>query len=353
MSLHGTPNNGAARQGARLNVGIIGAGRIGRIHARNLALRIPEASLLAVSDIALEAAQSCASDLGVETAVEDYRAIIDDPDIDAIVICSSTDTHAQMMEDAAAAGKHIFCEKPIDFDLARIDRALAAVDKARVKLQIGFNRRFDPSFRRVRELVAAGKIGEPHLLHITSRDPQPPPIEYVRVSGGLFLDMTIHDFDMARYLIDSEVDEIFARGGVMVDPKIGEAGDVDTAVTVLRFRSGAIGTISNSRRAAYGYDQRIEVFGSGGMVSVSNATPDSAVVSDADGVHGPLPSVFFLERYAESYLTEMKEFVECVRQDTAPPVTGMDGRIPVIMGYAARKSYEENRPVRLSEIAPP
>ncbi len=334
----------------KINVGLIGAGRIGRLHAEHLAFRIPEANLVAVSDIILAAAQKCAAQFGIPTAAQDHRVIMENPDIEAVIICSSTDTHSQMIEEAAEAGKHIFCEKPIDFDLARIDRALAAVEKAGVKLQIGFNRRFDPNFRRVRELVAAGKIGKPHLLRITSRDPAPPPIEYIKVSGGIFLDMTIHDFDMARYLIGSEVEEVYVAAGVMVDPAIGEAGDVDTAIITLRFENGVIGTIDNSRRAVYGYDQRVEVFGSGGMVTVSNKTPDSAVVNDGQGVHGPLPLYFFIERYADSYIAEMQAFIECVRQDQTPPVVGIDGRIPVVMGYAARKSYEENRPVRLGEV---
>jgi len=335
----------------QVNVGLVGVGRIGRLHAEHLAYRIPQARLLAVSDVVVEAAQKAAADLGVPIATRDHRAIMDNQDIEAVVICSSTDTHSLMIEEAAAAGKHIFCEKPIDFDLARIDRALAAVDEAGVKLQIGFNRRFDPNFRRVRELVASGKLGQPHILRITSRDPQPPPIAYVKVSGGIFLDMTIHDFDMARYLIGSEVEEIYVAAGVMVDPEIGKAGDVDTAVITLRFENGAIGTIDNSRRAVYGYDQRVEVFGSGGAVSVDNNYPNTAVVSDGQRIQRDLPFNFFLDRYVESYIVEMKEFIECVVKGTPPPVTGIDGRIPVVMGYAAGKSYAEHRPVRLSEIA--
>ncbi|NIO71448.1 MAG: inositol 2-dehydrogenase [Anaerolineae bacterium] len=334
----------------RVNVGIIGAGRIGKLHAENLAYRVPEAKIIAIADIFLEAAEKCAADFQIPSAVKDYREIMENPDIEAVIICSSTDTHARMIEEAAAAGKHIFCEKPIDFDLVRIDRALEAVDKAGVKLQVGFNRRFDPNFKRVREMVAAGKIGTPHILRITSRDPGPPPIEYIKVSGGIFLDMTIHDFDMARYLIGSEVSEIYAAGGVMVDPEIGQAGDIDTAVITLRFANGTIGTIDNSRRAVYGYDQRVEVFGSEGMVAVSNNTPDTAVYSNAEGVHSSLPLFFFVERYTESYVAEMKEFIECIQRDQTPSVTGIDGRIPVVMGYAAMKSYEENRPVKLSEI---
>jgi myo-inositol 2-dehydrogenase/D-chiro-inositol 1-dehydrogenase len=334
----------------KINVGVIGAGRIGKLHAEHLAYRVPDANIIAIADIRLEAAERCAADFQIPSAVQDHREIMENPDIEAVIICSSTDTHAQMIEEAAADGKHIFCEKPIDFDLARIDRALEAVDKARVKLQMGFNRRFDPNFKRVHEMVAAGKIGTPHILRITSRDPEPPPIEYVKVSGGIFLDMTIHDFDMARYLIGSEVNEIYAAGGVMVDPEIGKAGDIDTAVITLHFANGVIGTIDNSRKAVYGYDQRVEVFGSEGMVAVSNKTPDTAVYSNVEGVHSSLPLFFFVERYTDSYITEMQAFIECIQQDKTPPVTGMDGRIPVVMGYAAQKSYEENRPVKLIEV---
>jgi len=335
---------------SKVNIGLIGAGRIGKLHAQHLAFRLPEANLLAVADIFLEAAEECAAECQIPAAFEDYRRILDDPAIEAVVICSSTDTHARIIEEAAAAGKHIFCEKPLDLDLARIDRVLAAVDEAGVKLQVGFNRRFDPNFRRVRDLVAEGRIGTPHLVRITSRDPAPPPIEYIKVSGGIFLDMTIHDFDMARYLINDEVTELYAVGGVMVDPEIGKAGDIDTAVITLRYASGAMGTIDNSRRAVYGYDQRVEVFGSEGVIVVSNETPHSAVVSDSQGVHGPLPLFFFVERYTDSYIAEMRAFIECIQQDREPPVTGLDGRIPVVMGYAAWKSYRENRPVKLDEV---
>ncbi|MGD8624448.1 MAG: inositol 2-dehydrogenase [Anaerolineae bacterium] len=334
----------------KINVGIIGTGRIGRLHAENLMYRIPEANLVAVSDIFVEAAEKTAAALGIPAAYEDHRRIIDDEGIDAVLICSSTDTHARLVEEAAGAGKQIFCEKPIALDLAKIDRALAAVEQAGVKLQIGFNRRFDPNFKRVQEVVAAGEIGEPHILRITSRDPAPPPIEYVKVSGGIFLDMTIHDFDMARFLVGSEVEEVYAAAGVMIDPAIGQAGDVDTAVITLHFAGGVLGVIDNSRQAVYGYDQRVEVFGSGGVVSAENAYPNTATISDASRVHRDLPLNFFMERYTESYVNELRAFVRCVVDDTAPPVSGLDGRIPVVMGYAAQKSRQEKRPVRLDEI---
>ncbi len=331
--------------------GVIGAGRIGKIHAENLATRIPGVRVAAIADVLPASAQQLAERLHIPAATADYGDILADPEIEAVAICSSTDTHAALIIEAAKAGKHIFCEKPISHDLGQIDAALAAVEAAGVKLQIGFNRRFDPNFRKVRQLVAEGKIGEPHILRITSRDPAPPPVEYVRVSGGIFLDMTIHDFDMARYQMGCEVTEVFAAGGVLVDAAIGEAGDIDTAVITLKFENGAIGVIDNSRKAVYGYDQRVEVFGSGGMVAVSNNTPDSHVYSNAEGVYAALPLYFFLERYTESFIAELREFAESIRNDTVPPVTGLDGRAPVLIGMAAWKSQRENRPVKVSEIA--
>ena len=333
-----------------LRVGVIGAGRIGKLHTENLATRIPGATVAAIADVNLKAAQDLADSLQVPAAREDYHALLSDPAIDAVTICSSTDTHAKIVVEAAQAGKHIFCEKPIDLGLDKIDAALTAVEKAGVKLQIGFNRRFDPNFRKIHNMVAEGKIGTLHVLRITSRDPAPPPLSYIKTSGGMFLDMTIHDFDMARYLSGSEVEEVYTTAGVMVDPAIGEAGDTDTAIITLRFANGAIGTIDNSRQAIYGYDQRVEVFGSKGMVQAHNNTPDQDIYFDAEGVHSAKPLYFFLERYMESFVVEMKEFVQSIREDTAPPVTGIDGRIPVIMGMAAKKSYLEHRPVRLSEI---
>lgn len=333
-----------------LRFGVIGAGRIGKIHAENLANRVPCADVAAIADIDLKSARETAERLRIPAVYADHHDILSDPTIDAVAICSSTDTHAKIVIEAAQAGKHIFCEKPIDHDLAKIDAALEAVKQAGVKLQIGFNRRFDPNFAHVRELVAQGKIGEPQILRITSRDPAPPPVSYVKVSGGMFLDMTIHDFDMARFLIGSDVVEVFAAAGVMVDPGIGQAGDVDTAIIMLRFANGAIGTIDNSRKAIYGYDQRVEVFGSGGMAQAANNTPHNGVYADAEGVHAAKPLYFFLERYTESFVAEMKAFVASVLEDKTPPVTGADGRIPVVIGMAAKKSYLENRPVKLSEI---
>jgi myo-inositol 2-dehydrogenase/D-chiro-inositol 1-dehydrogenase len=309
-----------------------------------------ETNVLAIADVVESAAQSTAARLCIPIATADYHDILKNPEIDTVVICSATDTHTQIVIESAVAGKHIFCEKPIDLSLSKIDAALQAVEKAGVKFQIGFNRRFDPNFNRIRKAVETGEVGTPHRLHIISRDPAPPPISYIKVSGGIFLDMTIHDFDMARYLIGSDVEEVYTVADVKVDPEIGAAGDVDTAVIVLKFANGVIGTIENSRRAVYGYDQRAEVFGSGGAVSISNNYANNAVVSTATNIYRDLPLHFFVERYTESYLLEMRAFVDAVVNNKPVSVTGNDGRVPVVMGLAARKSYDENRPVRITEI---
>jgi myo-inositol 2-dehydrogenase/D-chiro-inositol 1-dehydrogenase len=335
----------------RLNIGLIGAGRIGRVHAANLTRRIPEAHLRVVADLDEAAARQCAAQYGIPYAGTEYQAILADPEITAVMICSSTATHAPIIEEAAAAGKHIFCEKPIALDLAAIDRALAAVAHAGVKLQIGFNRRFDANYARVRQAIAGREIGRLQLLHIISRDPAPPPLEYVRVSGGMFMDMTIHDFDMARFLAGSEVEEVYAQAAVTVDPAIGDAGDVDTAVLLLRFANGVIGTIDNCRRAVYGYDQRVEALGSAGAISTGNNYPNAAVISDANSIRRDLPLNFFMDRYTESFAAELQAFVTAVLHDTPVPVSGHDGRAAAVLALAARRSQQQARPVRLEEIA--
>ncbi|MFN8481839.1 MAG: inositol 2-dehydrogenase [Anaerolineae bacterium] len=333
-----------------LNVGIIGAGRIGRIHTRSLAYTIPTARIAAIADGVVDAARLVADEFRIPRVYGRYQDLLALPDLDAVLICSSTDTHADIMVDAARAGKHIFCEKPIAKTLPSIDRALAAVRDAGVKLQVGFNRRFDANYRRVREAIQSGEIGVPAFVHIISRDPAPPPIEYVKASGGIFLDMTIHDFDMARYLVGAEVDEVYATGSVRVEPAIGEAGDLDTVFVVLKFDNGVVATIDNSRQAVYGYDQRVEAFGTGGRITTDNNFPNAAVLSDAHSVHRDLPLYFFLERYAESFAREMAAFVDAALHDKPTPVTGADGRAPVVLAVAARKSVDENRPVKIGEI---
>ncbi|MBN2329828.1 MAG: inositol 2-dehydrogenase [Candidatus Omnitrophica bacterium] len=335
---------------SEVSIGLIGTGRIGKVHAEHIAYRIPHARLEAVCDVNFSSAQECAARFQIPHVYDKAEPIFANEKIDAVVICSSTDTHAQLIEQAAAAGKQIFCEKPIDYNLARIDQTLQAVKKAGVKFQVGFNRRFDPNFQEVHRTIVEGAIGEPHIVRITSRDPAPPPIDYIHASGGMFLDMTIHDFDMARYLAGSEVISLYAAGGVLVDPRIGEAGDIDTAVITLHFANGAIGTIDNSRQAIYGYDQRVEVFGSEGMIAAENNAPTRTIISNVDGIHSPLPHHFFMDRYIDSYIAEMKLFVSAIIEDAEPVVTGIDGRIPVVMGLAAQRSLQEKRPVALDEM---
>ncbi len=335
-----------------LRFAVLGAGRIGRIHAGNLAHRIPGAQLTALCDVIPENLAAAAAGLAVPKTFSDYREVLRDPEVDAVVICTPTNTHSQVILDAAAAGKQIFCEKPIDLSIGKIQAINEEVRRRGVRLMVGFNRRFDPTFEKVRELVAAGKVGEPHILRITSRDPGPPPEEYIRASGGIFLDMTIHDFDMARYLLASEVTEVYARAAVLVDPAIGKAGDWDTAVVTLSFANGALGAIDNSRKAAYGYDQRVEVFGSAGMAAARNQTPDTHVYCDGAGIHSAQPLHFFLERYAESYLREMRAFVDAVTRQRPVPVDGNDGLMAVAIAVAAAQSVAERRPVKLTEVYP-
>ncbi len=333
----------------KINIGVIGVGRIGRLHVRNLKYQVPGTKVLAVADIFEKSAREVASQLEIPIAEKDYRVLLENKDIDAVVICSSTDTHAQIISEAAQAGKHIFCEKPIALDIDKIDQAIAAVKNAGIKLQVGFNRRFDPSFKKAKDLVAKGTIGTPHLVRITSRDPEPPPISYVKVSGGIFLDMMIHDFDIARFLLGQEVVELMAVGSCLIDPAIGEAGDIDTAIVTLKYESGAWGTIDNSRKAVYGYDQRIEIFGSEGCVMVGNPTPTEVTINSAEDTKTDKPLYFFTERYQEAYLAEMKEFIKCIQEDTKPLVGGFDGKVSVQMGYAAKESLTKGSFVKITK----
>jgi len=334
----------------KLKLGVIGTGRIGKVHIATLVQSVPKAEVVAIADINIAGAREVAKDFGISTVYSNYLDVINNPEVEAVVICSPTNTHAQYVIAAAKAGKHIFCEKPVDLSLEVIRGALDAVNKAGVKMMVGFNRRFDPNFYKIKQLVTEGKIGEPHILKITSRDPAPPPAEYSAVSGGMFMDMTIHDFDMARYIIGSEVTEVYTKAAVLVDPEIGKAGDVDTAIITLTFANGAIGVIDNSRKAVYGYDQRVEIFGSKGMACADNNYPENHKYFASDGVHGSLPLNFFMERYLEAYANEMKIFCESVINNLPLPVSGNDGLMSVAIAMAAKKSYLENRPVKLSEI---
>ncbi|PZE21660.1 inositol 2-dehydrogenase [Paenibacillus xerothermodurans] len=334
----------------RVKIGVIGAGRIGKIHIDNL-LRLPQVEVAAIGDLfAGPELLAWAAQRGIHSVTQDASAVINHPDIAAIYICSSTDTHVPLITRAAQAGKHIFCEKPVSMDIAQTEEALQAVRRAGVQLQVGFNRRFDHNFKRVREHVLAGAIGEPHIVKITSRDPNPPHNDYIRASGGIFMDMMIHDFDIARYVCGSEVEEVYAQGGVLIDPVFAEHGDIDTAVVTLRFSNGALGVIDNSRRAVYGYDQRVEVFGTKGSVSIANDHPNTAELSTAEGIVREKPLYFFLERYSEAYMEETRIFVDCLVSGKPVPVDGGDGLQAERIASAAKLSHRLGRPVKLAEI---
>jgi myo-inositol 2-dehydrogenase / D-chiro-inositol 1-dehydrogenase len=334
-----------------IKVGIIGAGRIGIVHAKSIAYEIPGVTIKTVADPSLtEEASVLMKSLGAEKVTKDYKEVINDPDIEAVFICSSTDTHSIISQEASKAGKHVFCEKPVDLDIEKIKKTLKVVKDSGVKYQVGFNRRFDHNFTSVKAAIDAGKIGDVHILKITSRDPDPPPAEYVKGSGGIFYDMVVHDFDMARFLTGSEVIEVFAAADVRIDEEIGKAGDYDTAVVTLKFESGAIGVIDASRKAVYGYDQRVEVFGNKGSVSIGNDTLSTAVISNEDGVTAEKPKYFFLERYMGAFSEEKIQFFNAIDGNTDVPVGGFDGLISVVIAEAAKRSAAENRPVKISEI---
>jgi myo-inositol 2-dehydrogenase/D-chiro-inositol 1-dehydrogenase len=332
-----------------VRVGVLGVGRIGKMHAELVARQVPGAALAMVQDINAPAAAAVGAQLDVPHTT-DAVALLASGDVDAVAICSSTDTHVPLLIAAAQAGKAIFCEKPISLDLAEVDEALAVVKASGVPIQIGFNRRFDPAHASVRAAVVDGTVGELHMVRITSRDPAPPPISYIKVSGGLFLDMMIHDFDMARFVTGSEVIDVYAQAAVRVDPAIGEAGDVDTAVVVLRHENGCITTIDNSRQAVYGYDQRVEAFGSGGLAASENPLTHTGMRRTAAGTVSQTIPYFFLDRYIPSYVDEWISFVGYVEGGGPSPVSADDGRAPLVIGLAAWKSFREGRLVRCDEI---
>lgn len=332
----------------KFKIAIAGLGRIGKIHLDNL-YQTPNTEVVAATDPDENSLQY-AKDKGVPYTTSSFEEMLGITEIDAILICSPTDTHANYVELSAKAGIHVFCEKPLDLSVQRVIEVLEVVEKNNVKLMLGFNRRFDKEFRKVRDLVKNNAVGQPHLVKITSRDPGAPPVSYIEKSGGLFLDMTIHDFDMARYVVDNEIVEVYAKGAVLVDPAIGAAGDIDTAVVTLTYSDGSMAIIDNSREAAYGYDQRVEVFGSKGMVQSNNNFHDSHKLYNKEGIHAALPLHFFLERYQEAYKTEMQDFIKGLSNGIKMPVDGNDGLQSLKIGLAAIKSLKENRPVKISEI---
>ena len=335
-----------------VQIGIIGAGRIGQVHMRGIASGVPNAVIRSLADPMISPeAEQLARSIGVSQIVLNYHDVIDDPKIDAILICSPTDLHAKISIEAIHAGKHVFCEKPVDHELARIAQVESALKSSgkNLKYQVGFNRRYDHNFRALRQAVLDGKIGDVQFVRVSSRDPKVPHAGFVQSSGGLFLDMMIHDLDMIRYLSGSEVVEVFARGAVLIDPAIGEAGDVDTATVSATMANGALALIDNSRQAVYGYDQRAEVFGSKGCVQNGNDLPSTMVLSTVDGIVSEKPLWFFLERYMASYQAEVCSFVDSIVNDTDTEVGIADGRRTIQLALACKKSMDENRPVRIDE----
>ena len=326
-----------------LRVGIVGVGRIGRLHAGIVRSRVPGASLSCVVDVDQDAATAVGRELGVEVAANLDELLA--ADVDAVAVCSATDTHVEVIRRSAEAGKAVFTEKPISLDLASVDVVVDVIDRTGVPFMVGFQRRFDDGHRAVREAVHRGDLGAVHLVRLTSRDPAPPPLDYIRVSGGIFLDSAIHDYDLARFIVGTPVVQVYAQGAVRIDPAIGEAGDVDTAVTVLTHACGAITTVDNSRSTTYGYDQRVEAFGRNGMVVSGNHRVDAVETYGRDGVRTATLQHFFLERYSQAYVNEWVEFVKYVATGGESPVSARDGRSPVVIGEAAWTSVRDGRPV--------
>ena len=334
-----------------IKIGIIGLGRIGKVHIKSISTKINTAKVIAAADPFLnDEMRSFAKEFGIENLSLNYKDILNNPEIDAVMVCSSTDTHANISAEAIRAGKHVFCEKPVDHSLEKIRLVEDALKENPVKFQVGFNRRYDHNFASVREAVLLGKVGEVHITKITSRDPNPPSAEYAKVSGGMLLDMTIHDFDMVRFLTGAEPVKIYVEPAVLVDKAIGEAGDIDTAVITMQMSDGSIAVIDNSRKASYGYDQRAEVFGSLAMAATKNDTASTCVISSESGIMGEKPLYFFLERYMDSFALEVKEFVEAIENDK-PIKTGIeDGLRAVAIALAGNISIKEKRTVEISEV---
>jgi myo-inositol 2-dehydrogenase/D-chiro-inositol 1-dehydrogenase len=326
---------------------VLGAGRIGRVHARAIAAT-EGAALVAVADPVVAAAEAVVAAHG--GTLRDIDAIAAAPDVDAVVICTPTDTHADLIERFARAGKGIFCEKPIDLSLARVRACLRVVEETGATLMVGFNRRFDPDFRALKAAIDDGRIGEVEMVTLTSRDPGPPPYAYIERSGGIFRDMTIHDFDVARWLLGEEIATVQAAASVLVDPEIGRRGDFDSVNVILTTAGGRQATITNSRRATYGYDQRIEVLGSSGAVTAENRRQANIEVATATGFNRPPLLDFFMTRYTEAYAAEIAAFVAALREGTAPPTTGQDGLMALVLADAAVRSVETGRSVAVADI---
>ena len=327
---------------------IIGLGRIGKIHLGNLQA-IDEVEIVGICDPTDEA-KVFSNKAGLTFYQKDFTDVAGEIQSDAIVICSPTDTHANYVSIAAKKGIDVFCEKPLDLSLEKVKQVLKTVNESKIKLMLGFNRRFDSEFQSVKEKIVNGHIGDIHTIKITSRDPSPPPINYIKSSGGMFLDMTIHDFDMIRYLTNKEIVEVYAKGDALVNPEIAKAGDIDTAIINLTFEDGSMAVIDNCRKAVYGYDQRVEVFGSKGMVQSKNKFDKYTLTYSENGVTSALPQHFFLERYADAYKKEINHFIDCIRHKKTPEVSGFDGLMSLVLGLCAKESLNCNKPVLVSEI---
>jgi myo-inositol 2-dehydrogenase/D-chiro-inositol 1-dehydrogenase len=330
------------------NVAVFGAGRIGRIHATNVAA-LPGVSLKFVCDPVADAAASLAQSLGAQVSTPE--AVLADPSIDAVVIGSPTDTHSDLIHRAAAAKKHIFCEKPVDLSVARAEDCARVVAAAGVACMIGFQRRFDPTFNEAKQRLSRGDVGSPEMLVVTSRDPGAPPAEYLKASGGIFRDMLIHDFDVFRWILcvddGDEAATLYATGSVLTDPAIAQVGDVDSTAVTIRTRKGRLAQINTSRRAAYGYDQRFEVLGSKGMLQCGNHRPSEVVQSDATGVHAEKPEHFFLQRYREAYRLELTHFFDCLQTGKPFRTTVADGVAAQKLADAATQSWQSGKVVPL------
>ena len=327
---------------------IIGLGRIGKIHLGNLQA-IDEVEIVGICDPTDEA-KVFSNKAGLTFYQKDFTDVAGEVQADAIVICSPTDTHANYVSIAAKKGIDVFCEKPLDLSLEKVKEVLKTVNESKIKLMLGFNRRFDSEFQSVKEKIVNGHIGDIHTIKITSRDPSPPPINYIKSSGGMFLDMTIHDFDMIRYLTNKKIVEVYAKGDALVNPEIAKAGDIDTAIINLTFEDGSMAVIDNCRKAVYGYDQRVEVFGSKGMVQSKNKFDKYTLTYSENGVTSALPQHFFLERYADAYKKEINHFIDCIRHKKTPDVSGFDGLMSLVLGLCAKESLNCNKPVLVSEI---
>ena len=330
-----------------LKIGLLGAGRIGQVHAAAISAH-PDSVLAAVSDVYVPAAEALATPY--DAAVKSSDEIIADSAIDAVLVATSTDTHSDLIEAATRAGKAVLCEKPVDLSLARARVCLANAEQTGQPVMVGFNRRFDPNFALIKAGLAAGEIGKAELLSITSFDPAPPPVSYIKVSGGLFRDMMIHDFDMANFIMGEAPVSIFATGSCVVDPEIGAAGDIDTAIVTLTYADGKLAVIKNSRRAGYGYDQRLEVLGADGLLQANNMLESSVVKSTTDGVVSAKPTYFFLERYMPAYRAEWAAFVEAMQANNPMPVTLEDGVQALAMAEAAKQSLDTGKPVALADV---